>query len=195
MTAVLAADALTPGYAAAPQGSETARQAASGAADGALAPLTDYPYVGRQTYLNQAALGLSPLPVRARMQAFADGLASVGTAYYFDHGADVDRLPREGSALLFGTQPENIALTTSVSEAICQVAWGLRPVRGQNVVSIDIDIPAVTLPWMRIAQETGVEVRLAQVWSDPGSLSFESVARLVDRNTAAICVSHVQWIT
>ncbi len=94
-----------------------------------------------------------------------------------------------------GTQPENIALTTSVSEAICQVAWGLRPVRGQNVVSIDIDIPAVTLPWMRIAQETGVEVRLAQVWSDPGSLSFESVARLVDRNTAAICVSHVQWIT
>ncbi len=67
---------------------------------------------------------------------------------------------------------------------------------GKNVeVSIDIEVPATTLPWMRVAKETGAEVRLAQVWSDPASLSMEKVIQLIDANTVAVCVSHVQWIT
>ena len=84
---------------------------------------------------------------------------------------------------------------SSVSEAIAQVAWWLRPGKGKNVVLIDIEIPATTLPWVRVAQETGAELRMVNVSDDPGSLSFEKVAALVDKNTAAICVSHVQYAT
>ena len=162
---------------------------------GPLAPVADFPYRVRQTYFNSAALGLSPRPVRERMHTFVDGLLSEGTGYYFRNRAEINELPRTGAARLYGTRPENIALTHSISEVVSQFAWWLRPRRGQNVVSIDIECPSTTLPWMRVAKETGADVRLVSVWSDPGSLTFEKLATLVDKNTAAISICQVQWVT
>jgi selenocysteine lyase/cysteine desulfurase len=46
-----------------------------------------------------------------------------------------------------------------------------------------------------VAKATGCEVRLAKFLHDPGALSFEAIERLVDKNTAAICISHVQYAT
>ena len=63
---------------------------------------------------------------------------------------------------------------------------GARPVSGQNVVSLDCDFPTVTYPWIRIATETGVEVRL---------VSPRALVSAVDERTAVISVSHVQYAT
>ena len=67
--------------------------------------------------------------------------------------------------------------------------------RGTNIVSIDLEFPSVTYPWFRVAAETGADVRLVQAKDDPASLSLDSVAALVDDQTAVICVSHVQFAT
>src|SRR5262249_3361561 len=72
-----------------------------------------------------------------------------------------------------------------------QIAWWLKPGRGKNVVSIDIEFPSVTYPWLRVAQDTGCEVRLAQGQKDPASLSLGVVERLVDKKPSVICVGHV----
>lgn len=160
-----------------------------------LALARDYAGARRAGYLNAAAVGLICAPVLARHEAFARDLAERGSAAFFDHADAILKGPREAGARLFGADPGSVAATTSVSEAISQVAWWLRPRAGQNVVSIDIEPEAVTFPWLRVAEDTGAEVRLASLRDDPASLSLDKIAALVDRNTVAICLSHVQWIT
>jgi cysteine desulfurase/selenocysteine lyase len=88
-----------------------------------------------------------------------------------------------------------VAITTHATEALCQVAWWLRPGAGENVVSADFEFPSVTYPWLRVAKETGAEVRLAGALAEPASFSRDTIAARVDERTAAICVSHVQYAT
>jgi selenocysteine lyase/cysteine desulfurase len=102
---------------------------------------------------------------------------------------------RQAAARLFNARPEDIGITTSMSEALCQIAWWLRPSAGSNIVAVDLDFPSVTYAWMRLARETGCEVRLVPALADPAALSFDDIAALVDHNTAAISVSHVQYAT
>jgi cysteine desulfurase/selenocysteine lyase len=167
---------------------------ASTRTEGMLVPAEHYPYKARAGYLNAAGEGLIAKPVVDLIQA---ELAARAAGEKFSpppvegHATDA----HEAAARLYGTQAANIARVSSVSEAIAQMAWWLRPGKGKNVVLIDIEIPATTLPWVRLAQETGVELRMVNVSDDPGSLSFEKVAALVDKNTAAVCVSHVQYAT
>src|SRR5579862_9913581 len=133
-------------------------------AGGPLASVADFPQKFRSTYLNCAALALRSEPARRAFQDFGNGLAAGGTKFFFAHVDQRENAPRAAAARLFGTKPENIGFTSCVSEIVSQFAWWLRPSRGKNVVSIDIECPATTLAWMRVAQETGAQVRLASVW-------------------------------
>src|SRR5262245_40511232 len=159
-----------------------------------LAPLADFPGLKQLTYLNSASVAVTPLPVMREMQAFESQIASQGTVSFDDEAESrVYDGARRTVAHLLHANTEDIAVMTSATECIWQVAWWLKPGRGKNVVSIDIEFPSVTYPWLRVAQDTGCEVRLAKVQNNPASLSFDSVERLVDKNTAVICVSHVQY--
>jgi len=102
---------------------------------------------------------------------------------------------RRAAAELLGTVPDSIAIATSFTEALCQVAWWLRPGKGENVVSTEVDFPSTTYPWHRIAEETGCEVRLVGVLDDPEGFGVDKLAAAVDASTAVISVGHVQYLT
>ena len=102
---------------------------------------------------------------------------------------------RHGAAVLLGASPDTIAIATSFTEALNQVAWWLRPGRGQNIVSSEVDFPSVTYPWHRIAEDTGCQVRLVGVLDDPDSFDVNKIADSVDSATAAICITHIQYLT
>lgn len=161
-----------------------------------LAPRADFPLLAEYTYLNSASIGLESLPVQRAGEALQAQIAGRGTVGFDD---EVEKqaydVPRATCARLLGASEADVAITTNATEALGQIAWWLRPARGTNVVSLDVEFPSVTYPWLRVAQETGAEVRLGRVLDDPESLSIETVARLVDDDTAAICVSHVQYAT
>ena len=161
-----------------------------------LAPRHDFPLLGDVTYLNAASMGLVPLPVQEQAAAFDRELALRGTTW-FDEAQEVGVLDRarKAAARLLNASPDAIAITTSATEAFCQAAWWLRPARGANIVSIDLEFPSVTYPWFRVAAETGADVRLVPAKDDPAALSLDSVAALVDDQTAVICVSLVQFAT
>lgn len=161
-----------------------------------LAPRADFPVLEEVRYLNAASIALMPLPVRRAVQAFEEEIAGRGTIGFDDAAeARIYDGVRTRAARLLGVEPADIAVTTSATEALGQVAWWLRPGEGTNVVSIDIEFPSVTYPWMRLAEETGVEVRLVRAVEAPGGLSLDQVAELVNDHTEAICVSHVQYAT
>lgn len=163
---------------------------------GSLAPRGDFPVLEEACYLNAASIALMPLPVRRAVQRFEEEIAGRGTIGFDDAAeARVYEGVRGSAARLLGAEPADIAVTTSATEALGQIAWWLRPGEGRNVVSIDIEFPSVTYPWMRLAEETGLAVRLVRTRDAPGGLSLEDVAALVDERTAAICVSHVQYGT
>jgi selenocysteine lyase/cysteine desulfurase len=158
-----------------------------------LCPADDFPSLRNSTYLNSAGIGLIPAPVLERSSRFLSALGTYGTRSYFDHIDDIRQAPRIAAARLFGCDVQSIGLITSVAEGMSQFAWFVCPEAGQNVVVVDIDHPSAVYPWLRVAQDTGAEVRYVRVADDPLSLGVDKVAALVDRKTAVISVSHVMW--
>jgi cysteine desulfurase / selenocysteine lyase len=156
----------------------------------------DFPALDRLTYLNTASAGLVPASVVAPAHEFEFRLAQAGTTG-MDEDTEVGILEdaRSGAARLLGAAPDTIAIGTSFTEALCQIAWWLRPGRGTSVVSSEVDFPSVTYPWHRIAEDTGCEVRLVGVLDDPEGFTVSKIADHVDRSTAVICISHVQYLT
>jgi cysteine desulfurase/selenocysteine lyase len=134
--------------------------------------------------------------VRNAKALFEAQISEVGTVS-LDEEAETRALDatRALAAQLFGAQEENIAILTSATEGLCQLAWAIRPPAGSNVVSIDLEFPSVVYPWMRVAQETGAEIRLVRALQSPAQLSFDDVASTIDDRTAVLCVSHVQYAT
>jgi cysteine desulfurase / selenocysteine lyase len=161
-----------------------------------LAPSSDFPGLQGLTYLNSASVSVTPLPVMEEVLAFERQVASQGTLSFGDEEESrVYDGVRTSVARMLNAQPADIAVMSSATECIGQIAWWLRPGKGKNVVSMDVDFPSVTYPWLSVSKATGCEVRLAKFQEDPASVSFEAVAKLVDKNTAAISISHVQYAT
>jgi len=156
----------------------------------------DFPALDRLTYLNTASAGLVPASVVQPAHDFEAELAQAGTTG-MDEDTEVGILEgaRHAAAGLLHADPAAIAITTSFTEALGQLAWWLRPGPGQNVVSTEVDFPSVTYPWHRIAEDTGCQVRLVPVLDDPESFDVNTVAEHVDSATAVICISHVQYLT
>jgi selenocysteine lyase/cysteine desulfurase len=162
----------------------------------ALVPRADFPALAELTYLNTASVGLVPTPVQRRAEDFDRDVAVRGTVA-LDEEAEIAVFEgtRASAARLIGAQPDEVAITVSATLALGQIGWFLRPGRGDNVVSVDLEFPSSTYPWIRIAEDTGAEVRLVQRREEPAGLSLDDVAALVDRRTRAICISHVQYAT
>ena len=99
----------------------------------------DFPAFDRFTYLNTASAGLVPAPVVRPAHEFEAELAQAGTTG-MDEDTEVGILEgaRNAAAQLLGADPSTIAIGTSFTEALCQVAWWLRPGKGQNVVSSEV---------------------------------------------------------
>jgi selenocysteine lyase/cysteine desulfurase len=156
----------------------------------------DFPAFDRFTYLNTASAGLVPASVVEPAHEFEAELAQAGTTG-MDEDTEVGILEdaRHAAAGLLGAGPDCIAIGTSFTEALCQVAWWLRPGKNRNVVSTDADFPSVTYPWHRISEDTGCEVRLTGLLDDPAGFGVSKIAEQVDSATAAICISHVQYLT
>lgn len=160
----------------------------------ALAPKGDFPATQETVYLDQAAIGLVPTPVAEVMHRFTAELARRGTAMLDEEAeAEVLDVTRRVAAGFIGTGAERIAVVSSASEALNQFAWWLRPGDADNVVLLDGDFPSVTLPWLRVAEESGVELRFVATREDPALANAAVIRDYVDERTAAICVGHVQY--
>lgn len=159
-----------------------------------LAPREDFPILEQAVYLNAASISLVPGPVQREVHEFDEAVSYAGTVNFDDAAENrVYEGVRVAAGELIGADPVDIAVMTSATEALCSLAWWLRPGEGSNVVSIDLEFPSVTYPWLRVAQDFGSEVRLVPAKDDPAALSIDDLARAVDDRTSVICVSHVEY--
>ncbi len=155
---------------------------------------SDYPTLEDGIYLNQASLGLIGSPAVEAMHHFLDAIGRHGNLYMSDQDevGFLDAL-RQRAARLLQTDSSQIAIVSSASELLGQAPLMLPPPPEATVVAVATDFPAVTRPWLRLAERG--ECRVLFVEDDPETdLTADLIAR-IDQHTSLIAVSSVQYAT
>jgi cysteine desulfurase/selenocysteine lyase len=144
-----------------------------------------------RAWFNTAHQG--PLPIRAVAEAHRSA-ALKAAPHRIDDGeftAVPERL-RVLLAQLVGGDPEEIVLGNSASHGLHLIANGLHWVSGDEVLIVDGDYPATTLPWQRLA-DLGVVVRALRPSGEV--LSANEVRAAIGPRTRVLAVTWVDSFT
>jgi selenocysteine lyase/cysteine desulfurase len=143
-------------------------------------------------YLNTGAGGPCPEPVieacteRVRYHA-TTAPATEGT--YEAMWADLEA-GRERVAEHVGATPDELCLTDSTADAIARLATALPLEAGDVVVRTDLEHPAGILPWRRLEDTAGIEVRV--VPTEDGRLDMTALTAALD-GADLLCLSSITW--
>ncbi|HZV25946.1 MAG TPA: aminotransferase class V-fold PLP-dependent enzyme [Acidothermaceae bacterium] len=152
-------------------------------------PVEEVPVAAAKVWLYTGAEGP---PLAAHEAALTRYLANRANASAGrDANADVEARLRERLASLLGMDTGDIALVSNSSEAMNIVAGTIALQPGDNIVLNDLEFPSVVQPWLRLAGEGVVDIRLAaHVGTD---LPTETVTSLIDDRTRVVAFSHVSF--
>ena len=152
----------------------------------------DIPALADCTYLNTGASGPSPTRVVDAITDFQHRHkydAPCGDGMYHV-AADERQRAREAVARFVGATPEEIALTRNTVEGINHVATSIDWEPGDVVVRTDLEHPAGELPWERMADLHGVDVR--ELETEAGRLSLDALTEAV-ADARLLCLSSLSW--
>ena len=151
----------------------------------------EFPIFAHTTYLNSCSQGALSHRVRAAYQEYLDG--------WDEHGADwahwVERAEaaRAAFARLLRAAPEEIGVTTSVSQGVSAIVSALDLRARPRIVISEYEFP--TVGQIAHAQELrGAEVVHVLPASD-GSIPPERFAEAIDERTALVCCTTVSYRT
>lgn len=144
----------------------------------------DFPAVTRHVYLNAAAAGPTPRPVREAVGEFLREMEEDGDLYWeswIEHRESV----RGRVAALVGAEADEIAFVPNTSTGINLIVDLL----GDDgaVLSNELEFPAVTLPWIH----RGIPVHLLPAVE--GIVRHESFSLAGSPRAATIAISHVEF--
>ncbi|AAV47079.1 MULTISPECIES: aminotransferase class V-fold PLP-dependent enzyme [Haloarcula] len=150
------------------------------------------PALERCTYFNTGASGPTPRPVVDAATAFLERHAFDAPA---DEGPytvawDAIAAAREVVASHIGTDAANVALTRSTADGVNMVAGAIDWQPGDVVVRTDLEHPAGTLPWDRLADTHDIEVRVLE--TDGGRLDMAEVKDAV-ADARLVALSSLSW--
>jgi selenocysteine lyase/cysteine desulfurase len=156
-------------------------------ADGKAAAFRrQFPIFKDKIYLSSCSQGALGLPVEAALHEFIDSWHTYGNPWELW----VERMERLRAqfARLINAQPDEIAVTYSVSTALNSLASALDYSARPKVVTSDFDFPTMGHVWL--AQEPrGAQVAFAR--ADGSGLPLASYEALIDRKTALVATTHV----
>lgn len=152
----------------------------------------DLPVTESAAYFNTGASGPSPRRVVdaiCEFQRYHEFEAPVGEGMY-TAGWGTYEEARETVASFLDVDPTEIALTQSTAEGINIIAGSIDWSPGDVVVRTDIEHPAGTLPWDRLADTHGIEVEVVK--GDNGRFSADDFVDVVD-DARLVCLSSTAW--
>ena len=154
--------------------------------------INDFPFIEKVIYLNTASIGLVPTPVLRAVREFIENLFIKGTTYLSEEiEENIYEELRVKAAKLLGCETDEIAVFSSVSEALNSIAWALRG-KGK-IVTTDVEFPTVVYPWIRVAKDKGWKVVLVR--SKNCLVDEVDLLKVIDEDTLAISISHVEYLT
>ena len=145
-----------------------------------------FPVTEELAYLNNAAVGPLPVPVRDALHRYADNKMRRRDAAA---GSDAVAGARSRFASLFGVDEEEIAFlySTSGAENIIVNAMDWRP--GDNVVVDELHFVTTFVLYRELERRTGVELRI--IPSRDGVVTVDDFAARTDARTRLLSVAWV----
>jgi selenocysteine lyase/cysteine desulfurase len=144
-----------------------------------------FPVTKTMTFLNHAAVSPLPKPVTAAIQTYLENSLLIIESH------DIPDEGRKLFAQLVNAEPTEIALIPNTSTGLNVAANTVDYLQGCNVVTTDLEFPTVTYPWLRSKLKPKVEVRYVK--NVNGKLLLEDFEKLVDDQTVAVAISHVEY--
>jgi selenocysteine lyase/cysteine desulfurase len=149
-----------------------------------------------RAYLAHASISPVSARVRAAVQALLDDYAHEGALAHSSWAARRRRL-RDQLAVLIGAHPEDIALVSSTTRGISDIALCIPWSTGDRVLLFSGEFPANVTPWQRAADLYSLEVRFLDAHDyleDPARALVELEAEL-GRGARLVAVSAVEFQT
>ena len=152
-----------------------------------------FPVLERFAYLNAGSVGPLPRAAADAVDAWSrreleQGRASL--AYFTDMLEVRDRV-RERLAAVVGVGPEQLALTSSTTDACNIVLAGLDVGPGDEVVTTDVEHFGLLGP----LHASGARVRVAALKERPAGEALDAILGEVTPRTRLLALSHVAWTT
>jgi len=152
----------------------------------------DFPVLSEVIYLDSAATSLSPEPVLAAMLEYehvyranagrgVHRLAQIATQKYWDARVKVKRFVGAGTG--------ELVFTKNTTEAVNLVARGLPWRKGDRVVTTLLEHHSNLLPWMRVRDRHGIDLRIIPSSAD-GTLDMADLEREITEGTRLVAVTH-----
>jgi selenocysteine lyase/cysteine desulfurase len=144
-----------------------------------------FPVLERVAYLNAGTDGpVASAAVDAARAALDDELSVGRWRPHFEARMELGARLREGYARVLGTDPANVALTTSTTDGIARVIAGMDLRAGDEIVTSDSEHPGL-VGSLVVARERGVEIR---------EVPMAGLADAVGPRTRLVACSHVSWV-
>jgi selenocysteine lyase/cysteine desulfurase len=157
-----------------------------------VGPLPDrirhrFPIFRNRIYINSCSQGALSDSVRAAYESYLEDWDERGAPW--DYWVEKSEDARRAFAGLVNAEPDEVAVTTSVSAGLSAIATGLRYARRSKIVTTDWEFPTVGQIWH--AQELrGARVVHIEANAE-GALPLERFEREIDDDTAIVSVTHV----
>lgn len=152
---------------------------------------SEFPILRTHTYLNSCSLGALSRRSMGYLGEYQALWNAMGASAWYELWLGRLGELRARVAALLAAEPEEVALTPSVSAALSSIASGLRYGRRNRVVVSELDFPTLLYQWM-----ARTEVEVVRVPSDDGvTVAPERWAEFVDDRTAVVATSHVFYST
>ena len=150
-----------------------------------------FPIFERLVYVNSCSQGALSDAVRDSYQQYLRDWDEKGAPW--DYWVERTEAARGAFAGLVNADPDEIAVTTSLSAGIASLASGLRYASRSKVVLTDLDFP--TVGQILHAQEArGARVVHVPVGPD-GTVPLEHFDAAIDEDTALVSIPHVSYRT
>ncbi len=151
----------------------------------------EFPILAHTTYLNSCSQGALSQRVRAAYEEYLAGWDAHGAEWA--HWVERAEAARAGFARLLHADPEEVAVTTSVSQGVSAIVSALDLDARPRIVISEHEFP--TVGQIAHAQELrGAEV--VHVLPEPdGSIPPERFAQAIDEQTALVCCTTVSYRT
>jgi selenocysteine lyase/cysteine desulfurase len=158
-----------------------------------VAARSRFPIFEHTTYVNSCSQGALSSDVRDAYAAYLDGWDEHGAEW--EHWVERAEAARTAFAGLVAARPDDVAVTTSVSQGVSGVVSALALGRGgrSRIVITELEFP--TVGQIAHAQELrGAEVVHVRP-ADDGTIPVERFEEAIDERTALVCCTVVSYRT
>ncbi|MDA8217702.1 MAG: aminotransferase class V-fold PLP-dependent enzyme [Dehalococcoidales bacterium] len=154
------------------------------------------PATRRVAYLNTGTAGPLPTPVVEEMRAWVERELTQGRIGEDAHKAadEVRARCRRAVASVIGAAEDEVALTHFTTEGLNIVLWGIDWHPGDELVTTNLEHPAIFLPANAVRDRFGVSLKVVDLGLGDGDI-VGTLSRALTSRTRLIALSHVSFST